>query len=301
MISNYRQKHIYGTGTIYGDLEIHVESSQYVELVRKAVYNILRQRNITCPFVVKVIKSKPMVFAGMEYEDGDPISCEPGRRCGTLGGFLDGDDANLYGLTCAHVVRPNGQEKAVYINETFEFAKSIPELTVILGHGEKPLIDLAALRVLKNEKERCMKLLKDENGILRQAMLFEGSSFDLVESFVYKYGAKTHRTKGIICSENYSVFSDDEADEMDHYALLIDSLSENGPPFAERGDSGSMVCMPNIDDTKKIFAIGLLNAGGLITTGGRATSYCFSFLLKDGLRKLQTQAGLQLYFENQVH
>lgn len=244
-------------------------------------------------FSVRTIDSKPEIFVDNQYENGETIESLYPLRKGTLGGFVNGSDNRLYGLTCAHVVKSHcGQESNVFIkdnqNRQCLFAKSFPNLTVSTGEVAKPLIDLAAVRIVDHMTDKCIKFLKDDTGKIKPAVLAADRPSDLVGMYVYKHGAMSGLTKGLVCSDDYSILNDDD-DEIE-YIMLIDSYEDFDDLFAIPGDSGSTVCVPDQDEVNVIKTVGILSAGQFRPTGFDIPLY-FSFRLYDGLRKLTSKAG----------
>ncbi|XP_045194130.2 uncharacterized protein LOC123549795 [Mercenaria mercenaria] len=285
---------VYGVGTIYGQLEVHVNPGVNVTVIESELRTLLRKNNRTCHFTLRPIERKPEIFVDSQYENGEPIESLCPLRRGTLGGFVDGSDNHLYGLTCAHVVRgPDGQEHNVFIkdgkNKQCLFAKSIPNLTVSTGENTKPLIDIAAVRIVDNMQNKCIKFLKDDNSKIKPAVLAADRPLDMTGTYVYKHGAVSSLTKGLVCSDDYSVLCDDEG-ELE-YVMLIDNYGDDDDElFAMPGDSGSTICAPDENEVNIIKTVGILSAGRY-KPAGHVTPLYFSFRLYDGLRKLTTKAG----------
>jgi hypothetical protein len=286
---------VYGVGTIYGQLEIHVNENSAVERVESLVRDMLRKNNVSCPFSVRVIEFKLERLADHSFhEHGERIECE--TRTGTLAGFVEGSDQRLYGLTCAHVVKAEA-DCDVFIydgsDSRREFAKCVPHMIVSPGSSTKPLIDFAAVRVIDSVQSRCSIFLKNDDSMSNPGIIGADRPGDFAGSYVYKHGAATQFTKGIVSSDNYSLESTDE----NHYIFLIehnDYDEEN--VFAEPGDSGSMICAPDENEVYVVKAIGVLN-GRTIAPNDDDTQKYVSFRLVDGLQKLTERArGVQFNF-----
>lgn len=287
-----RQTGVNAVGTIYGNFEVHVDVGN-VDEIRNEVEKIFSERNIDVPFAVKVVERQPQPCSDVTYGNGNEVYCTEDKH-GTLGAFVDGSDANLYGLTCAHVVMPIIYQKEIYFKderETVLLGTTAPDLTVYPGRGLKPLIDLAAIRVNENVRQKCVRRLKDEDGKYRKAVI-RTSLEDLAGSSVFKHGATTLLTVGEVCSEDYSyLFEEDEI----VYMLLIDRQLGDPSPFAETGDSGATVCLSDEDDATTLHVLGLLN-GGDLKLNGSDSLFCTCFLLQAAFEKLHLQTDIRLEF-----
>ncbi|XP_053392022.1 uncharacterized protein LOC128554736 isoform X1 [Mercenaria mercenaria] len=286
-------KGVYGAGTIYGQFEVHVDSDADIPLVEAEMCRMMRQKNHFRQYIVRSVERKTKPFALCH---GKEMVCQP--RMGTLGGFVDGVDGSnrhLYGLTCAHVVNGQGEGRyEVFIreesnNQLLLFARSYPNLTISSGDVPNPLIDLAAVRVVDGVKNECIKYLKDENSEFKPGRV--AADVDLEGHFVYKYGAKTHFTKGRVCSTDYCL------NNNLNYIVLVENYGGVGY-FAQEGDSGAMICMPDENEVYIVKAIGILTGGDLALGTDTRTKYA-SFRLHDGLDKLTGKAGgIQFTFPN---
>ena len=291
----FRIKEVYGVGTIYGQLEIHVSEVSAIKRVESQIRDMLRKNNVSCPFSVRAIEVKLEMLADHSFhEHGERIECQ--QRKGTLAGFLEGNDQRLYGLTCAHVVKAE-EECDVFIydgsNSRLEFAKCVPHMIVSTGSATKPLIDLAAVRVNESVENKCSKFLKNDDSMLNPGVIAADTTEDLAGNYVYKHGATTQFTKGLVSSDDYSIISTED----EHYIFLIENYDDDGEDiFAQPGDSGSMICTPDENEVYIVKAVGVLN-GRKVTPTGEDTQNFFSFRLIDGLRKLTDRAqGVQFNF-----
>jgi hypothetical protein len=163
------------------------------------------------------------------------------------------------------------------------------------GTSTKPLIDFAAVRVIDSVQSRCSTFLKDDNCMSKPGIIAADTTEDLAGNCVYKHGAATQFTKGLVSSDDYSVLSTDE----NHYIFLIENYNYEDDEeyvFAEPGDSGSMVCTSDVNEVYVVKAIGVLNGRTIAPNDGDTQKY-FSFRLVDGLRKLTERAqGVQFNF-----
>lgn len=262
--------------------------------VEDRVTFLFRKKNISCPFTVRAIAQKPTMFADYQYEHGTEIVSSIGT--GTLGGFLTGTDNHLYGITCAHLVGGRRVTEDLFIpdhtvNQRILFARTVPNMIVSTGNASRPLIDLAAVRVFDHLRHRCMKFLIDDEGKIRQGILAVETPLELLGRYVYKHGARSNLTKGIVCSDDYSILGPNELT----YIMLIDNYDDGDSQFAQRGDSGSIISTPDENYVYRIKAVGVLSAGEF-KPADQETPLCFSFRLRDGLTELWRQAGVHLTF-----
>ncbi|XP_053401067.1 uncharacterized protein LOC128557583 [Mercenaria mercenaria] len=289
---------VFGVGTLYGGLEIHIDKKQRsLNEVQNDITELLEQSKMHRPYRLREVVNKPAELVGWQCENGSNIespSPNNGRlRKGTLGGFANSNDNQIYGLTCAHVVQGNENEHNVFITngslERHLFAKSKPEMTIRFGRSQHTYIDFAAVKVIDDVRHKCIPFLKDDDGIERRPTLTNETPDDLVGLSVYKYGATTQLTSGVVCSVDYSVF---DAPDAKDYIVVIDTPpgSENGF-YARKGDSGSINCMTDLEnDDIKIEAVSMLSHGDF-KLEGLDDSLCLSFLLRKGIEKLRECSG----------
>ncbi|XP_052251515.1 uncharacterized protein LOC127858416 [Dreissena polymorpha] len=284
---------------------------------RKDIRKLMKDNSFHYPYTIEVVRIK--LTAQFEVEDGKTISSPwpdqtPSEyRRGTLGGIARDDDGNLFGLTCAHVVSSPHPGHAVFINEGQEihhFATSSPLMTV--AFGENPtftLVDVAAVKVEQDMYDYCNIYMKDEEGVHKPWALYE-SRQDAVadERVVYKYGATTGFTRGLVASADLELPVPDLPGAIqppDSHLILIDCLPdipEHKRPFSGRGDSGAIVCfeMPmdnfsviNTVTRSTVFALSMIHAGEM-TVDGDTSSKSVSFMLATGFRLLMAQSNVQL-------
>lgn len=294
-----RLDNVYAVGTVYDVVEVHVNKES--DVLKEDIKLLLQKHEFTYPYKVRAITQSPKVMmADIQHEHGKLIkSPHPDNldkfREGTLGAFVVAEDGTLYALTCAHVVNnPNKDEHDVYIQDRGlrlrKFGKSLKKLTITTGDGQMPLIDIAAVRVNLDFLRQCIKRLKDDNGVNRSSVIAQEPSEQLLKRFVYKYGAVSGFTKGIICSTDFCVYDTDE----DKYVLLIESLpADDNGPFGKGGDSGAVICTPAID-TDSIKVVSMLSGGDYKLADEDTQEKFFSFLMKRGLQKLRDSSNISL-------
>jgi hypothetical protein len=288
---------VYGIGTIYGRVEIHLEklATHKVMEIKEQICEIIQKFKFLKPYSVDIVLKKPQPFC---LETGTSIGCECPKDAfkfqGTLGCLVRNDDGEIYVLTCAHVVHAEHDA----IHDVFDenrrvFAVSQPETKIPPERGT--LIDIAAVKVIhEKDKMRCRTNLKDEEGNYMRTELYMGVSQELIESNrrVYKHGAGSQFTDGLVCSSDYSRANRD----VTHQLLLIETMpgcEDNS--YACNGDSGSIICMSDVSvmHVPTVTAVSMLAEGEFGLTEG---NYCTSFLLRAGIDSLNAAGNLQLYF-----
>ncbi|XP_060585299.1 uncharacterized protein LOC132741201 [Ruditapes philippinarum] len=293
---------VFGVGTVYGEFEIHLKKTTETRLndVKNGITEVFRNMNIHRPYRLREVLKEPVDLVMWQCETGntlESISPDTGNfRKGTLGGFASNDDNQLFGLTCAHVVQGSAGEHDVYIkDDSFQqhmFGKSSPEMTVRFGSTKLSWIDFAAISVCDDVRQRCMQLLKDDDGILRTSKLSTACPSDLVGKYVYKYGAMTGFTEGIVCSSDYSMF---DGQDSKSYIVLIDTKSCDGEFYAKEGDSGSINCISTFEGDDKIIEAVTMTSAGRFNVEGLDSSLCLSFLLSTAFQVFKQHSnGVEL-------
>ncbi|XP_053401040.1 uncharacterized protein LOC128557574 [Mercenaria mercenaria] len=292
---------VYGMGTIYGQVEIHLRKMEKEKKtdVQNKVSEVMNCFKFLQPYRIISVLQEPrnlLAFASGRGIKSPNAHKNDNYRNGTLGGFVRSrsNKKQLYGLTCAHVVHGNGNAHDVFIlSETEEMiliGKSLPRMTVFPETNYTAFIDIAAIEIIEEYRPQCALYLKDEHGNEKRAEVFEGNPETIVSLFIYKYGATSNLTKGIVCSTDYSLFGADARELV----VLIDSLqlAEAGA-YAQDGDSGAINCMTDISNHSTIKAVSMINCGGFLLED-QENEFCLSFLLHNGIKRLQESGGVEL-------
>ncbi|KAH3706893.1 uncharacterized protein LOC127857867 isoform X3 [Dreissena polymorpha] len=312
---------------------------------RQQIPKIMKQHGFFVPYAVEVVRFEPTAQMAIEdgskicspYHDELPGDCKDGAVCGskdgsirmrdacrhyrfgTLGGFVTDDSGNLFGLTCAHVVDSPCPKHEVYKCEGEiyrRFATSSPKMT--FHFGENPsfaLVDFAAVQVENGAYKSCNQYIKDEDGLHWSWTVYEGKHSNLVGKRVYKYGAYSGLTRGLIaCPDLELPCSDLPCAQTDMYLIMIDNLpdalpqSPNDPdvlpqgPFSKKGDSGSLVCFQHVlsneqlirnSEQKTITVLSMIQCGEM-EVYGKSSSQSLSFMLATGLRCLFKKSNVNL-------
>lgn len=280
---------VYGMGTVYDEIQIHVEMGKK-ETAQNEISDTMELLKFVQPYRVLSILQMPKLFC--RCETGRCLHCQP-EKIGTLGWFVRSDDNQLYALTSSHVVRgEDDNERDVFITSENQrphlFAKSHPIMTVSEG-DDGTSVDIAAVKVLNEYTDRCRLSLYDDERNEKRSELCTEAPHGLSGQYVYKYGAGSDFSKGIICSGDYTVCNARNED----FLILIESLP--GLPglsdkYADTGDSGAINCMIDINSTDRVKAVSMINKGAFKVEDNES-ELCLSFLLNVGIRKLSVRSG----------
>ena len=294
-----------GCGVMLGKLEVHTDEDIPVDnnAIRKKIVSILMKAESQY-FVNRLeIKSVRLSKTAKDvYESGQclrvnalPGQASPGSSSGTLGCFVEGrpnnianDHVQLYGLSCAHVF-PEGCDSVVKVNPAYlgdnhesalkPFGKISQHFKLIDEHK----VDIAAIEILAEAKPKCNKYLKNSDDKLWRSSLHEGNLNDLLGYQVYKWGAVSDFTRGLIISANYA------SDGFDNqYNIFIKGETDTSKEFSKKGDSGSAVCYDEPSE-ETVQIVSLVKGEMTSSTGEHECSY--SVHLKKNLDKLSEQSG----------
>ncbi|XP_045193877.2 uncharacterized protein LOC123549671 isoform X1 [Mercenaria mercenaria] len=248
---------IYGMGTLYGQLEIHLKMNleeAKIKEVKDSIAQLIKDHRFPHPYIIKTVNSEPQKLARSFVEQGDktssPFPDKNTQWCdGTLGCFIKCSEGVIYFVTCAHVVDPHGKkEHEVYIQKQTSnslFGMSSTRMIIYGNETELHLTDFAAVRVLPKHLDMCSFHFKDDYGNNKNARLVHESSSELVGSFVFKYGASTGCTKGIIASNSYIFQGQSSVEHLviveplpapaeDIRSILTNNGNDSGP--SQQGD-----------------------------------------------------------------
>ena len=254
---------VYGLGTVYGQLEIHIDKDKVLKSnsiedrqdenkgnnidvihltavsgkqkigecmtrLTAEVASRMQQHHFTEPYAVKYIEKKPVAMVAT-FEPGDRLFERHKERFGTLGGFIVTNDGKVHGLTCAHVV---GVKEKIFIDKSgpepfSQCPKVVNRKNCVLKH-----IDIAALEVIPLRQNPCKQTLQKCNECITKANLSQEHTESIVGSPVFKYGAASGSTKGFVVSVDYSIFAPEEED----YIVVIDTQSDLPIDFKETFD-----------------------------------------------------------------
>lgn len=283
---------------MYNKLEIHVQPN--TSEVRDNIAELIRKHRFSSQYIIKNVTQKVQTLSDNLYDNGVPIKClstgpneNASYHTGTVGCFTYNENKTLYALTAAHVVsNPNYESLEILACDESKryskFGKSERTLAVFTGQEPLPLVDIAAIKIHDDVVRCCVPLLKDDSGIYQPSSVATETLHELLNMFVFKYGAATGLTTGIICSTDFATVGSND------YIVMIENLPVDGEPFALQGDSGSIICSPDID-TGKIKLVSMLTGGDYQVDGDFMPRY-ISFLLRHGLKHLSAKCGYSFNF-----
>lgn len=271
-------------------------------------------KNLMRNFVIQKIISTS--DAGITYESGKSLRVKKTpnegvnvgdvltvdeHSYGTLGCFVegkmnvDGDESDnytsqMYALSCAHVF-PMGCDNVVEVGRTEIKYDTFGLLSEDLTLYKEHIIDIAAIVVENSVQEKCNINLKNCDGFEGWgSILHEGDLNELIGTEVYKWGAMSDLTHGIIVSIDYqSTHGVETLDE--EYNILIECLpylSES--EFSSKGDSGTVVCFENPDE-EKVVALSMIN-GALYEKDTEKYLSTYSCHLHTNIEKLSRKTDI---------
>ncbi|KAK3577879.1 hypothetical protein CHS0354_014551 [Potamilus streckersoni] len=289
-----------GVAMIYGKLHVHIidfsNVKQEKEVLRQIDEVIVKNRYWQS-YKIGVITKKPQQFCCV----GVNLYCPALDRHGTLGGFMVDMNENLYFLTCAHIV-PNNVDVHVEIKqeETYSLTlgRSVKLQVGTENHMMVDSVDIMAVRVNAEQSSICIPFFKTADGNFGQSVMVQPFDSSLREYHnIYKWGAYTNLTRGILHTGNYNkeLFSDCGLNNSKYIYVLIDKSpvdDDNNETFAMPGDSGAIVCAEGEDE---IQTIAMIQGGDMeIRNGTLLEKYTLGFYLWCGLDKLLQRSSLNL-------
>ncbi|XP_053382073.1 uncharacterized protein LOC128549458 [Mercenaria mercenaria] len=246
-------------------------------------------------FPVDVREAVIQLYAGGQPSDRHDqlkMGCAIGpqdRKCtGTLGGFVDIAEHGLCAITCAHVVIEEDNLKSKVLKETICFQPSIEysnskRCGKVVNHcfstrSEEKSLDVAVIKLDKERspvsgqfpdisKKDLIKAGFDENQTLQFTSGKVYDSSDIKEnrdSRLIKYGASSRlrigefRFLGADIAKGPLMYSGNIELILDNLMQIYDI--EGCGPFAEKGDSGSLVFSVSNSDSE-LTAVGMLLGG----------------------------------------
>lgn len=182
--------------------------------LKQKIAFVMKKHNFHYPYTVRYVLKKPVCMNGY-FEPGDTLVCRSGKS-GTLGALLKSKD--LYGVTCAHVVAGC---RHIFVEKEGKNPFSACSSIVKTGEDQCRLIDIAGLKLLTSLQASCEEYLENNEERVTKVDISSGPPENLVQRFVYKYGAKTGLTYGVIISVDYSIFGPNAED----YVVIVDPLA----------------------------------------------------------------------------
>lgn len=189
---------------------------------------------------------------------------------GTLGGFVTDQNNDTLVLTCSHVCKKGD---IIFADDNNSGRERFGECVFSSDLRTKTIdmfIDVALVKIDNNVLDRCnLSMMKDDPPQQPNVPMLDDTPqqpnvliyFEKLQkiarkAFVFKIGASTQLTKGIIASpENYLNITGKRAE-----LFFISTVGDI--PFAKKGDSGSIVYMiENTSSVDTINVIGMVSGG----------------------------------------
>lgn len=190
-------------------------------------------------FTLKVVSCNAQFLPYLSQ--GNKLVAESGNRNSTLGGFVKDNRApHVYAVTCSH-----GVPEASIVSTGLENSDRDRIGTCIFSSYFRPspdqhipiLSDVALIQIDDHVRSMCHLSLMNHKYEDSKVRIYDGNFEDFVVRHVYKIGATTSLRKGLIISPDLTATIAENRSEV----FVV--VGMGGLPFAERGDSGSVVFM----------------------------------------------------------
>lgn len=158
------------------------------------------------------------------------------KSYGTLGGFVLGKNCDKYALTCSHVCQKGSIVFAAHNDsEERKIGECVFSSNLQSKNKMTTFSDVALVKIGGNVIDMCN--LSMFNSYLHESnvKIYSENLSKIGKVFVYKIGATTSLTKGLISSSEYYDNITDGRTEL----FVISDFAD--VPFTEPGDSGSIV------------------------------------------------------------
>ncbi|KAL3857081.1 hypothetical protein ACJMK2_011777 [Sinanodonta woodiana] len=288
-----------GLALICRELQVHITDFSDVQREKKVLHQIdevFVKHKYCQSYKIGVITRKPEKYCSV----GATLYCPALDRHGTLGGFMVDMNENLYFLTCAHIV-PNNVDVRVEIPQeaiSLTIGRSVKLQVGEENHMSVDSVDIMAVRVNSEQNSICIPFYKKADGTFGPSVMAQPFDLSLKEYHnIYKWGACTHLTRGILHTGNYNkeLFSDCGLYDSKYIYVLIERPpvdDDDNETFAKPGDSGAIVCAEGEDE---IQTIAMIQGGDMnIRSSFIAVKYTLGFYLWSGLDKLLKRSDLYL-------
>lgn len=222
---------------------------------------------------------EPLHGAKFVFVDEGVENFQTNLHCGTSGSLMLANDEKMVAVTAFHAIDKMDSLYTLIDGSVERLGKGIPQPNNKL---EKMHDDIALILIDENTRkivdEKCEKRLIDQFGYPSQA---EIPSHSLkVGDIVHKRGAATGLTTGIV--------KDVRTLNMGHFTLpcvVFFIIGRNSSPFAEHGDSGSLVFLKSFNPDKEVLEIHAMVQGKILAPTPNAAVICFP--IKDGCESLK--------------
>lgn len=179
-----------------------------------------------------------------------------GNSYGTLGGFVSDQNNDTLFLTCSHVCQKGD---IIFAGDNNSGIKRIGECVFANNLITKPtidvFIDVALVKIDSEVVDSCNLSMLDNTFQQSNVKIYLENLHNIAKrAFVYKIGASTSVTKGLITSPEFHLKITGGRAELFFVSDIADI------PFAEQGDSGSIVFMiENSSALDTIHVIGMVS------------------------------------------
>lgn len=222
---------------------------------------------------------EPMHGAKFVYVNEGVENFHTNLRSGTSGSLMLANDEKMVAVTTFHAIDKMDSLYTLIDGSVERLGKGIPQPNNKL---EKMHDDIALILIDEHTRkivdEKCEKCLIDQFGYPSPA---EIPSHSLkVGDIVHKRGATTGLTTGIVKDVrtlNIGLFT------LPSVVFFI--TGRNSSPFAERGDSGSLVFCKSFNPDKEVLEIHAMVQGKISAPTPNAAVICFP--IKDGFESLK--------------
>lgn len=183
---------------------------------------------------------------------------------GTLGGFVSDQNNDTLALTCSHVCQKGN---IIFADDNNHGRERIGECVFSNDLQTKTIdvfIDVALVKIDNDALDRCnLSMLNNTLQLSNVKIYLENLQKIARKAFVYKIGASTSVTKGLITSPEVHLKITGGRAELFFVSEFADI------PFAKKGDSGSIVFMiENSSVLDTVHVIGIVS--GALTSSGES-------------------------------
>ncbi|KAK3606419.1 hypothetical protein CHS0354_041355 [Potamilus streckersoni] len=282
-----------GFGIIYNKLHIHIQQldEDGDKKVRNEIYVLLKDYKY--PYQIGVMVNDPkLLYSHYVGQKIVALSSTNGIRriFGSVGAFMKDRFGDMYILTALHVV--GIADNASDVRLVKQRDRNDDDYTRIGSTIYRPeqiaTLDIAAVKVSNDHTETCDVRFEKPDGTTGPYDIFHGSLEDINGRNVYKKGASTGLTSGLIASTNYTLM---DMTPESHIWIVPENEPQGSNEFAREGDSGASVYAVEEDDEGKVNVIAMVRAGQITIMGdnGRTNNAVLAFSMHDGIRALNLE------------
>lgn len=234
---------------------------------------------------IKPLKNR--VVKNLGLKSGDSVNCEicpKNEHYGTVGLSLTDGNHN-YCATCKHVFTVCLGQISTPTHDCSDFIVHTQEENVKTDKIYTPSkdLDFSAIRLVENNVKICSGLINKEGNLVDGTLLSHDMRLVPYEQIFYKWGAKTGLTKG--------TFKGINEEENKSSVIEIENICRKSN-FAERGDSGSLICFSDNQFELAAFILtGCVEDNPNVILGYRLSDALKSCKVHPFLKKVKTCLG----------